>query len=97
MTTIHQAETGRRLAVMNSINRLLDGLNRKQEACGLPPIESVAGPEEALRLEHIEALVKQIRASHALGETNPTIVGYLAAQVAAWCIALEERDEVRVP
>lgn len=95
MTSI--AEVSRRLAVMSELNGRLDGLNATQEKCGLPSIESMSGADEVSRLAQIEGLLNHIRGSLALGETNAVVVYCLAAQMVAWCIALEERDEARVP
>lgn len=97
MRVAHLSEVGRRFAVMSEIGRTLDGLERGQSFCRLPELSS---PEitDAQRLDYIQGLVSAMRLPMlADGEMPTTFVYSLGAQVVAWLISLEERDEGRLP
>lgn len=82
---------------MSEIGRTLDTLEKRQEACGLPTLSS---PDitDLQRLNHVQALVNAMRLPLvADGEMSAPVVYSLGAQVIAWLVGLEERDEGRLP
>lgn len=97
MRVAHLSEVGRRFAVMSEIGRTLDGLERSQAACDLPDLSS-ADRVDVQRLDHIQGLVRAMRLPLLMdGEIRAQDVYSLGAQVVAWLITLEERDEARLP
>ena len=97
MSVSQQSQAGRRLAVMSELGRTIDSLERGQSFCRLPALSS---PEitDAQRLDYIQGLVSAMRMPMvADGEMPATFVYSLGAHVVAWLIAVEERDEVRLP
>jgi hypothetical protein len=92
-----RSDASRRLSVMRQLGEIIDGHNRVQQSAGLPPIDCVTGATDPDRLRLIEGLVRTIRGRLVIeGEISQGLVLSTGAQLVAWLVALEERDECRV-
>jgi hypothetical protein len=97
MTIGSASQTVRRMSVMRQLATIIDRHNATQESVGLPPVDSVAGASGPERLEQIEGLVRMLRGRLCTdGEVPQPMVLATGAQLVAWLIALEERDETRI-
>lgn len=97
MRVAHLSVVGRRFAVMSEIGRRLDTLDKRHTRMGLPPISTDIRTDTE-RLDHIRGMVNGMQIPLSIdGETQARDVYMLGAQVVAWLIALEERDEGRLP
>lgn len=95
--TVSQSQAVRRMSVMRQLGAIIDRHNATQEAVGLPPVDCVGGSTDPQRLEHIEGLVRALRTRLCTdGEVSQPMVLATGAQLVAWLIALEERDEHRL-
>lgn len=82
---------------MSQVGRIIDRHNATQESVGLPGVDSLAGASDPQRLEQIEGLVTMLRARLCTdGEVPQPMVLATGAQLVAWLVALEERDETRI-